>query len=194
MSMIQLIGPGGAGKSTVGAELAARLDRPFFDLDREFERERGDIDSFIGDHSYEAYARENVRVYLELTPRIPLGAVLALSSGFMVYSPTVHSDYVARREAIARSPTTILLLASLDREVCVAEIVRRQLGRPFSRRDPAREEAVIRERFDQYMDLQVMKTETMRPPTEVAAAIEAGLARVGVETHSLASRSSITLG
>ena len=32
--MIRLIGPGGAGKSTIGALLAERLDLAFVDLDR----------------------------------------------------------------------------------------------------------------------------------------------------------------
>jgi shikimate kinase len=32
--MIRLIGPGGAGKSTIGALLAERLDITFLDLDR----------------------------------------------------------------------------------------------------------------------------------------------------------------
>jgi shikimate kinase len=32
--MVQLVGPGGAGKSTTGALLADRLEVTFFDLDR----------------------------------------------------------------------------------------------------------------------------------------------------------------
>jgi shikimate kinase len=34
--MIPLIGPGGAGKSTIGALVAERLGVPFVDLDRHF--------------------------------------------------------------------------------------------------------------------------------------------------------------
>ena len=173
--MIQLIGPGGAGKSTVGAALAARLACPFCDLDRAFERRRSDIDTFIEAHGYDAYARENVALYLEVAPELP-DAVLAVSSGFMVYPPAVHPAYTTVREAIAGGPTTIVLLPSLDRETCVAEIVRRQLGRPFGRRDAAREEAVIRERFERYMALPAIKVETMHPASEVAAAIHARLA------------------
>ncbi len=168
--MIQLIGPGGAGKSTVGAALATRLGHPFYDLDREFERRRDDIDAFIDAHGYAAYARENVSVYLELGPQLP-GSVLALSSGFMVYLPSVHPSYAALTEAIARSRATVVLLPSLDREACVAETVRRQLGRPFGRRDAAREEVVIRDRFDRYRHLPAMKIETLRPAPEVVMAI-----------------------
>jgi hypothetical protein len=70
----------------------------------------------------------------------------------------------------------VVLLPSLDRETCVAETVRRQLSRSFNRRDRAREEAVIRERFDRYMHLPSLKVETMRPAHEVAIAIHAQLA------------------
>lgn len=179
--MIQLIGPGGAGKSTIGAALATRLGCPFHDLDREFERRRTDIDAFIGTRGYEAYARANVALYLEIGPRLP-DTVLALSSGFMVYPEYVHPAYTAVREAIAGSRTTVVLLPSLDRETCVAETVRRQLGRPIGRRDAAREEAVIRNRFDRYMGLPAMKIETMRPAFEVATAIHARLAAVAPDS------------
>lgn len=168
--MIQLVGPGGAGKSTVGAVLAQRLDWPFIDLDRAFERRHGDIDGFIAGHGYEAYARENVAVYRGLAEGCP-DAVLALSSGFMVYPPAVHPDYAAVAEAVVRARGTVVLLPSLDRETCVAETVRRQLGRALTRRDAAREEAVIRARFDRYLALPAPRVETMRPPHAVAEAI-----------------------
>ena len=175
ISMIHLVGPGGAGKSTVGPVLAARLGRSFYDLDREFERRRGDIDAFIGTHGYEAYARENVSVYLELSP-FASGAVLALSSGFMIYRSAVHSAYATARETIARGAFTFVLLPSLERETCVTEIVRRQLARPLSRRNASREAAVIRERFERYMGLPATKIESMRSAHEVAALIQDRLA------------------
>src|SRR5919202_4649449 len=108
-SMIHLVGPGGSGKSTVGAALATRLRCPLYDLDRVFERRRADIDDFIERHGYEAYARENVAVYLELAPRLP-GSVVALSSGFMVYPASVHPAYTFVAEGAARGFTTPLPL------------------------------------------------------------------------------------
>lgn len=178
-STIQLIGPGGAGKSTAGAVLASRLGRPFLDLDREFERRHGDIDACIRTCGYATYARENVAAYLKLVSR-PGACVLALSSGFMVYPPSVHPAYREVVAAVARSHGTVVLLPSLDRETCVAETVRRQLARPLCRRDAAREEEVIRERFERYVKLPAPKVETMRPPDEVATAILACLVpRVG---------------
>jgi shikimate kinase len=124
--MITLIGPGGAGKSRVGALLAERLGMTFVDLDQS-------------------------------EP-----SVVAVSSGFMTYPPDIHSDYVRLRCRIERSPTTFVLIPSLDREICAAETVRRQLARPFAR-SAAAEEAVIRHRFPIYAGLRARKIETMRP-------------------------------
>jgi len=52
---IHLIGPGGAGKSTVGRVLAERLDVPFHDLDQAFVQRLGDISVYIDRDGYEAY-------------------------------------------------------------------------------------------------------------------------------------------
>jgi hypothetical protein len=50
-------------------------------------------------------------------------------------------DAVLRRR-IEQRPITFVLLPSLNREICVAETVRRQIVRPFAR-PVEREEAVI---------------------------------------------------
>jgi shikimate kinase len=54
--MIRLIGPGGAGKSTIGARLAERLDVTFLDLDRHLVARVGDISEYIGRHGYGVFA------------------------------------------------------------------------------------------------------------------------------------------
>lgn len=172
--MIRLIGPGGAGKSTVGAALAHFLALPFLDLDREFSAQHGDIDQYITSRGYQAYASANVEMYCVIVSAEREG-VLALSSGFMTYLSTIHQRYSEVRREIAESPTTFVLLPSLDLECCVVETVRRQLMRPFSRRVAAREEAVIRDRFGTYVSVTAPKIETMRPPADVAAEIVARL-------------------
>jgi shikimate kinase len=173
--MIRLIGPGGAGKSSTGPLLAARLGIPFVDLDERFSATVGDISAYIHAHGYDAYAARNVQVYADAI-RGAAGRewVLALSSGFMTYREDIHPAYLHLRREIAASPTTCVLLPSLDAETCVAEIVRRQLGRPFSR-SAEREEEVIRARFAVHRDLPVTRIETMRPLAKVVEAIVAHL-------------------
>ena len=164
--MITLVGPGGAGKSTVGALIAERLEIPFVDLDHRFRTEAGDISAYIAQFGYHAYARENVEIYRTLMREGSGHYVSALSSGFMTYPQDVHPEFARLRHEIEQSPTTFVLIPSLDCEVCVAETVRRQLERPFAR-SAAKEEAVIRERFPIYVSLRAQKIETMRPLTAI---------------------------
>ena len=163
--MIHLVGPGGAGKSTVGSELASRLDLPFIDLDLEFMEHIGDISDHIAHRGYNSYASENVRLCLSILAT-PGQGVIALSSGFMAYPESVHPAYPVFRSGISKSPMTFVLLPSLDLEACVDEIVRRQVARPIGR-SPEREEAVIRERHAIYLAIPATKIETLRPVTEI---------------------------
>ncbi len=171
--MIHLIGPGAAGKSTVGGALALRLHLSFLDLDMRFRERSGDISRYLDRYGYQAYARENVETYRSCLAAADCCGVMALSSGFMTYPERIHPVYHGLRTAIASSPSTFVLLPSLDPEVCVAETVRRQLTRSF-RRSREREEAVIRERYSIYMALPASKVETMRPVDEVVEEIASG--------------------
>lgn len=75
-----LIGPPGAGKSTVGRRLAALLDVPFDDTDAIIERREGRVISDIFVDSGEPYFREVERaVVLEALGKH--GGVLALGGG-----------------------------------------------------------------------------------------------------------------
>jgi shikimate kinase len=174
--MIQLVGPGGAGKSTVGRALATHLNISSLDLDFEFMAHVGDISHYINQHGYEAYARENVKTFLSITGAPQAESVLALSSGFMTYPHRVHPSYTRVRSDICTSPTTFVLIPSLDLEKCVRETVRRQLGRPLPfARSPEREEAVIRERYTTYTAIPATKIETMRPLQEIVQEIAAAV-------------------
>ena len=160
--MIRLIGPGGAGKSTTATLLAERLHVSVVDLDAYFVSRVGDISDYLGRHGYDAYARENVEAYCSLLRDGVRPEIAALSSGFMTYHSGVHPEYVRIHRELQHCANTFVLLPSLDREVCVAETVRRQIGRAFAR-SAADEEAVIRARFDMYTAIPVQKIETMRP-------------------------------
>ena len=160
--MIRLVGPGGAGKTTIGLALATRMGRPFIDLDRQFTALAGDISVYINEHGYSAYVSRNIQVYLGTLGSLDPRSVFALSSGFMAYGNDSHLNYQCVYREIVSSPSTVALLPSFDYETCVAEIVRRQLTRPSSR-SAEREEQVIRTRFEAYRRLPVKKVETMNP-------------------------------
>jgi shikimate kinase len=91
-----MIGPGGAGKSTVGAVLAQRLQIGFLDLDRYIAGTIGDIGGFIDLNGYESYARANVEAYCSLERRRSGPQVQALSSGFMTYAGSIHRRLLER--------------------------------------------------------------------------------------------------
>ena len=86
----------------------------------------------------------------------------------MTYARDGHPRYSRVLRELEQHRGSFVLLPSLDRDVCVAETVRRQIARPFGRA-AAQEEAVIRARFDIYIALPMRKIETMRP---VAAAVD----------------------
>ena len=160
--MIQVAGPGGAGKTTVGSSLATRLGVAFVDLDEQFAAAAGDISAYLAAHGYKAYAGRNIQVFLDTIGAVREEIVMALSSGFMTYPDDAHPSYRTLHQDIIDSPSTVVLLPSFDYETCVAETVSRQLRRPFSR-SAAREEQVIRARFSVYYGLPVKKFETKGP-------------------------------
>jgi len=174
---IRLVGPGGAGKSTIGALLAASLEVTFQDLDRRLAGRVGDISGYIGHQGYDVYARENVETYCSMSCGKNCLGVVALSSGFMTYARDIHPEYSRVRRELEQHPDTFVLLPSFDRDTCVAETVRRQIARPFGR-SSVEEEAVIRARFDIYMTMPMRKIETMRP---VAAAVDEIVATLALD-------------
>jgi len=94
----------------------------------------------------------------------------------MTYRRDIHPDYSRVRGEFEHNPNTFVLLPSVDLDVCVAETVRRQIGRPFAR-SAAEEEAVIRARFPIYMAMSARKIETMRPVHLAVDEIVAALSR-----------------
>jgi shikimate kinase len=180
LGQIRLVGPGGAGKSTIGALLAERLEVAFVDLDRYLAGRIGDISEYIARYGYDAYVRENVETYCSLLRAETRPGVVALSSGFMTYPHDIHPEYSRVRRELEHHPNTFVLLPSFDRDVCVAETVRRQIARPFGR-PSAKEEAVIRARFEIYMSLPVRKIETIRP----AAAVDEIVAPLSLEKNGV---------
>ena len=108
--MISLIGLPGSGKSTVGRQLARRLQRPFFDSDHVIEERLGYSIRTAFERDGEASFRDTEESVLDELTQIPRavvstggGAVLRLATrrrlherGFVVYLNS-SPDEIARR-------------------------------------------------------------------------------------------------
>ncbi|WP_173912304.1 shikimate kinase [Acinetobacter sp. Marseille-Q1618] len=162
---IHLIGLGGAGKTTTGKLLAKKLNIPCFDLDEYFIENVGDISQFINERGYEAYAKRNVELYVQLKQSLDKGerAILVCSSGFMTYAENVVPEYLQLKQDIENDPVTFLLMPSLDLEECIKIIVERQLKRTYLNTTAEKEEIKVRTRFDIYNNLSCYKVLTNRP-------------------------------
>ena len=86
---IYLVGFMGAGKTTVGRELAARLDVPFFDLDDLVEAaEKTSIKDIFGQHG-EPYFRKRERDILRSTRYLD-NAVVATGGGTFTFDENIQ--------------------------------------------------------------------------------------------------------
>ena len=137
---VALIGFMGAGKSTIAAEVAGRLGRPFVDLDRELEQ---DLDApparVFAERGEPAFREAEEEVTVELLSD-PTPAVLALGGG------AVGSERV--RDALAANALTVLI------EIEVEEAWQRvgaAADRPLAR-DEASFRALYVERLPVYHD------------------------------------------
>lgn len=167
--VVQLIGPGGAGKTTVGFLLAQRLGWSFVDQDREFMAREGEVAGYMSVHGYVGYARRNLALHAELRSAVATPTVLALSSGFMTYPAETGAGYEQVRAATEHDALTLLLLPSFELERCVEVIVARQLSRPYLSGNAAGEAVRIRERFPKFIALRCARFLNHGEPDEAAS-------------------------
>lgn len=103
-----LIGPMAVGKTTIGKQLARRLQLRFIDSDQEIERRTGASISLIFDIEGESGFREREeQLIAELT--VMQGIVLATGGG------AVLSE--ANRKALRKNGTVVYLRASIDSQL-----------------------------------------------------------------------------
>lgn len=135
---IALIGPMGAGKTSVGRRLARHLDRPFIDTDTVIAAEHGAIPHLfetLGEGAFRVIEREVVQRELRS------GAVVALGGGAVldestrialadctVVLLTVSEDSVAARLAAGRRPLLTDGIASWRRIAAERDPVYRALA------------------------------------------------------------------
>lgn len=169
-----LIGPGGAGKSTVGEKLAASLGYAFVDLDAQFCERVANIREYLKSDGYETYLEQNAALLdTLLVERCHQNVVFALSSGFL--ATDIRPDIVERnRQRVRECGRSILLMPSTDVDVACDCIVTRQLKRGFGLvRD--KEESKFRQRFTDYMALGDIQIFAMAPPEVIVHKIIAAL-------------------
>ncbi len=90
---IVLIGPMGAGKTSVGKRAARALELPFFDTDAAITREHGPIEKLFAEHG-EAHFRAVERAAVE--EGLATGGVVSLGGG-AVLDPRTQSDLAGHR-------------------------------------------------------------------------------------------------
>lgn len=147
---IFLIGPMGAGKSTIGRALAKQLKRQFYDSDEVIEERTGADVAWIFDvEGAEGFRRRELKVIDELTQKT--GIVLATGGG-VVMSPE-------NRNALAARGTVIYLKTSLQQQF---ERTKRDTKRPLLQTDDlgARLESLRDEREPFYESLADVSFET----------------------------------
>lgn len=171
---VLLIGPGGAGKSTVGALLAQRLDYPFIDLDTVFCQRIANIRDYLQTYRYEAYLEQNSALFATLLNEQRRDAVFALSSGFL--ATDIRPDIVQRnRRRVQESGVSIMLMPHQNVDDACRCIVERQLMRGFGL-ERHQEERKFRQRFTEYQALGDVQIYSVSPPNDIAGQIERALA------------------
>lgn len=173
---IFLIGPGGAGKSTVGKILSATLGYNLIDLDDEFCERIMNIRDYIRSYGYGSYLEKNSAL-LEglLNQRSGDNILFILSSGFS--STDTRSDIVEyNRKLIKTNGFSVLLMPSRHYEEALECIMDRQLNRGLSLvREKEQEKFSLR--FHEYSDIGNLKIFSMEAPEFIACEIANQLGR-----------------
>ncbi|HEY9032202.1 MAG TPA: shikimate kinase AroK [Kangiella sp.] len=140
---IFLVGPMGAGKTTIGKQLAEILKLEFVDSDHELEERTGaPIDWIFDIEGEDGFRKREEAVLEELTQR--QGIVLATGGGAIVSDKS--------RNFLAARGVVVYLETSIEQQL---ERTRRDKRRPLIQNDNPREtlEALMKEREPLYLEI-----------------------------------------
>jgi len=163
---IFLVGMMGTGKSTVGALLAARLERPFIDTDEAVERAAGRSIPEIFEREGEAAFRRREREAIQ--EAAGAGAVVALGGGAMA-QPGMSEWLTAHGHAVwlrADAETILARVGDAEERPLLAGLD------PEARRE--RIESLLAERASAYANAQ-LTVDAAPPPDAVASEIARAL-------------------
>jgi shikimate kinase len=163
---IVLVGLMGAGKSKIGRRLAARLNLPFFDSDRE-------IEMAAGESIEEIFANRGERVFRDGERRV-IARLLAQPVHVLATGGGAFMDEMTRA-VIERRGVSLWLRADLD--VLVSRVSRRS-DRPLLKVGDARMVLgeLIEQRYPVYAEANVMIESGEGPPESTVARAIAALA------------------
>ena len=162
-----IIGPGGAGKSSLGLELAPLLQRRLVDLDHEFHTRVEDITTYMRSEGYDRYKTRNSQLAVTLAAEATAPTLMVSSSGFL--TDDNPAPVLMANKRLLEASYGICLLPSRCLEVAVTTIVGRQTSRSFGRSRDI-EEAVIRSRYQTYAALGDLVLFSAAPATDIARA------------------------
>ena len=147
---VAIIGMRGAGKSTLGKNLARKLHMHHIDIDDVFIKNRGDIGKFVKKHGWAAFRRDEEQIIQEaLAP----GRIISLGGG-AIESASTRKSLMERSVVVWLKPTQAELIARL-----------KKLGRPPLTKLPLEEEVkkVLKKRTPLYASVaQITVPETLK--------------------------------
>ncbi len=158
ISNIILIGPMGAGKTTIGRQIARLLSFDFFDSDREIEQRTGVTIPLIFElEGEDGFRRRETDVISELTKKNNI--VLATGGGAVLRKEN--------QQALKRSGTIVYLCAGIDD---LLERTAKDKNRPLLQTDDPRKklQAILTEREPIYRELADIILETNKMTVHTA--------------------------
>lgn len=141
---IFLVGPMGAGKSTIGRHLAAFLNRPFFDIDNEIEARTGaDIQWIFDMEGEEGFRARETKALMQLIEN-GSSSVIATGGGIILRPEN--------RAALKENGQVIYLSATKEQ---LYERTRRDKNRPLLQVDNRRDviDQLVEKRDPLYRDI-----------------------------------------